>query len=84
MVTWMKVPEELLQAFLPRCDHEIQAQEMLGILLALSTFESELENSYWTVYCDNQAVLNQVLNGNAAAAAGENRRRHEELPPPPV
>ena len=69
--TWMVVPQELLQAFLPRNDHEIQAQELLGVLLAFATFSHLITNNYWTVYCDNQAVLNQVLNGCAGASAGD-------------
>ena len=41
------------------------------MVLALGTFEKDIDGQFRTIFCDNQAVLNIFLNGAAAAAAGD-------------
>ena len=55
--TWCVVPSELLNLFLLRGDNDIMAEE-LGVVFALGTFQKDIDGQFWTICCDNQAVLN--------------------------
>ena len=69
--TWCVVPRSLLNLFLVRGDNDIMAEELLAVVLAMTTFDEYIDGQFWTIFCDNQAVLNIFLNGAAAAAAGD-------------
>ena len=69
--TWCVVASELVNLFLVRGDNDIMAEELLGVVLAVGTFQKDIDGQFWTICCDNQAVLNTFLNGVAAAAAGD-------------
>ena len=68
---YMKVPDHIMSQFLAREDHEIQGQELLGVILAYYSFRHWVAGTYWTIFCDNSSVLNMVLGGAAGASAGD-------------
>ena len=63
--TRMKTPLEIWQQLLPRNDDQIGYQEFLGVVLALSTFQSHLEGCLWISFIDNMGIMFNVRNGSS-------------------
>ena len=59
--TWCVMPQWLEVQLIPRDDHFIGAQEMVAVLLTLSTFEDLLEGRCWSAFVDNDGVLAGIL-----------------------
>ena len=47
------VPGDLLNLLLMRGDNDIMAEELLGVVLALGTFQKDIDGQFWTFFCDN-------------------------------
>ena len=67
--TIWRAPVRVLQQLIPREDNQIQAQELFGVVLALHTFMPWINGNLFTIFCDNDAVLQYVLNGSAGSTA---------------
>ena len=63
------VPDEVLARLLPRGDLYIGFEELVGIVLAYTTFRRFLKGCLWTSFQDNMGVLLAVLKGSAGPTA---------------
>ena len=72
MYTFWDTPESLWARLLPRRDHQIQVQELLGVILTYATFREKLSGAYWTAFVDNQSVEKALIK-----AAGGNTETNE-------
>ena len=54
-------PDEWWDILSQRGDNQIGNQEMLSVVLALSTLGTEIDGAVVTLFCDNARVLQQVL-----------------------
>ena len=61
--TRMQTPTQLWELLLDRGDHQIQFQELLGILLVWGTFCHVLKGAAWLAFVDNNTVLHALLKG---------------------
>ena len=61
--TRVQTPQWLWDQLLPRGDAQIGFQELLGVVLALGTFGSQLSGSLWVSFIDNDGVMHALLNG---------------------
>ena len=63
LFTRMQTPAQLWKLLLDRGDHQIQFQEVLGLLLAWGTFCPLLKGAAWLAFVDNNTVLHALLTG---------------------
>ena len=54
--TTTKTPEKLIRDLLPRKDNQINFQEMLAMVIGLTTFITLLQGSLLLTFCDNDGV----------------------------
>ena len=65
LVTSIKMPEFVKNQLHYREDHQIGIQEALGIVLGLTTFQRELNDTLLLDFQDNVGVLGAVLKGSS-------------------
>ena len=69
--TLWEAPEAMLQKLVHRSDHQIQAQELLGVILALHTFMICLKGGLFTISGDNETGSNGTSRGMLDFEGGE-------------
>ena len=50
-----------------RDNDQINVQELLSIVLAVYTFETEIRNRLWFHWCDNDGITCTMVNGSATS-----------------
>ena len=59
----IRTPQHLWQQLAPRDDEQIGFQELLGLVLLLGTFRSEIQGSSWVSFGDNDGITHAVEKG---------------------
>ena len=58
--TRMRTPQHLWQQLAPRDDEQIGFQELLGLVLLLGTFRSEIQGSSWVSFGNNDGITHAL------------------------